>query len=312
MKVQRIWKREIAFRVATILERHNWRGAWRARNIFEHLDYSPPDVPVACSTTHGVDIVLEPFEDKGVERSIFTTGSYEPGTLGVIESALKQGDRFLDIGANVGLMSLVAARCVGPSGRVDSFEPLPEIRNLLSQSITLNGFNNVVLHDFALGSAPAQMTIYRHPEVNRGSASLAWSNDVGAATTVNIQPLDDIAYRDTDQPIRMIKIDVEGWELEVLRGASAVLTRHPQPVVCIEFSQTHPLHGGNHLDMFRLMTGHGYEGFCLEKSKSTLSSLQLVTESSLPQHDNIFFVPTGKVDELLSALHQKMRKFPHH
>jgi FkbM family methyltransferase len=249
--------------------------------------------------------VLEPFLDKGVEESIFRTGTYERGTLSVIQNVLKPGDRFVDIGANVGLMTLVAAKTIGAGGRVDSFEPLPEIRRLLELSIEQNRFSNIFLHELALGSAPSRMAIHRHPEVNRGSASLAWTSQENDSLDICLETLDRTIYNLSSQPIAMMKIDVEGWELEVLRGGISTLAREPQPVLCIEFSRLHPLQGGKPEDMIEFLSKLGYQPYRLQKSKSAPSPLISVNIENIPDHDNLFFFPVKR----LTSIEERLFKY---
>jgi FkbM family methyltransferase len=282
----------------SLFEKYNLPGAWRVRTWFEEQTYKSPSNRVVCSTEHGFRIVLEPFNENGVEKSIFQTGTYERGTLAIINSVLKEGERFVDVGANVGLMSLLAAKRVGPLGRVDAFEPLPEIRDLLYKSIEINNFHNIHVHEHALGSSLGTMNIFRHPEVNRGSASLAWGNTEDLKTEIAIDTLDHSLSQSSAQTVSMIKIDVEGWELEVIKGGQETFTRDPKPIACIEFSRSRPLHGGSLEEMFQLVQAFGYSGYILDKSKSTISRLKQIDISSIPDHDNVFFIPTNRINEL--------------
>jgi FkbM family methyltransferase len=307
INIRRIWWREILFANVLFFERNGIPGAWRIRAWFEDQKYnSSCKGTVVCSTEYGVKMFLEPFDDNGVEKSIFQTGTYERGTLAVMLAVLKEGDHFVDIGANVGLMTLVAAKKVGATGRVDSFEPLSEIRSLLSNSIIINNIHNTHIHSVALGSSRSKMDIYRHPEVNRGSASIALSNASEMKSEIDVDTLDYILSQVSAQAVSMIKIDVEGWELEVLKGGAETLNNSPQPIVCIEFSQTHPLHGGTHQEMFQLMQSAGYSGYVLEKSKSTVSPLTQIDISHLPEHDNVFFIPINRIKGLNETLLNKV------
>jgi FkbM family methyltransferase len=303
MTPRRVLKREAALSLLLFLERHDLPGAWRLRHWFEHQRFVTSDIgPVVCATRYGMKIVLDPYGDRGVEASILATGGYEDGTLGVMQAVLQTGDRFLDIGANVGLMSLVAAGAVGPNGRVDSFEPLPEIGQLLASSVAINHLPNVRVHPFALGSAPSMLTMSRHLEINRGSASLAFKGSEENQIQIRIETLDGFEAETRAQPPAMIKIDVEGWELEVVKGAVGTLSRDPKPVLCIEFSTSHPLQGGTPQSMFDMLEGLGYSGHCLTGSKSTQSTLAQISRDAIPSHDNIFFFPKSRIHEFDRAL----------
>ena len=302
LKLQRVRHRDLLFSALWFLERNDLPGSWRFRRRLESLEFSArKDLPIACSTEHGVDIVIEPFADKGVERSIFRTGSYERGTLSVMSKVLKPGDRFMDIGANVGLMSLTAARLVGPQGRVDAFEPLPEMRRLLAWSLELNGFDHLFVHPVALGSAPARLIMHRHLEVNRGSASLVWESPAADTIEVAVDTLDGIDPTLSDRAITMMKIDVEGWELEALRGARNTLGAQA-PVVCVEFSTLRQTQGGQPCDMLEFFNSLGYIPFRLGGSKSKPSPLVPLDLARLPEHDNLFFFAARRIGEYPASL----------
>lgn len=295
MHIKSLLGREIAFGLHRKLLRHDLPGAWRVKQWIESHDYAATATGIIrCSTNHGFMIAVDPAADKGVERAIVNEGTYEEGTLDVMRHVLKPGNRFMDIGANVGLMSLYAAKLVGPSGNVDSFEPLPEIADLLSTSATLNGFRHVHIHRLALGSKSGRHKIFRHPEVNRGSASLAWGSPSSEYTEIEVMSLDAWASKNPGNTPAMVKIDVEGWELETLRGGSKFFSSSERPVVCIEFSNAHPLEGGTHRELFLKMIDHSYLAFVLQGTKATPSALRQINLEQLPAHDNIFFFPRSQ------------------
>lgn len=76
-----------------------------------------PKGPTTILTNYNFAIKVDPAKDNGVERALFYFGTYEKGTLGVMAELLKPGNRFVDIGANIGLMSMFASYCVGPRPR---------------------------------------------------------------------------------------------------------------------------------------------------------------------------------------------------
>src|SRR5690606_10061512 len=155
-------------------------------------------------------------------------GTYEEGTLYVLSQLLKQGGIFIDIGANLGLMSLLAAKCLGPAGRVIAFEPMPSTNDLLCQNIAINGLDNVQSEMCALGSQPSVAHIYTQPGINRGAATLI-EQPGGHSYEVRVHTIDGFVEEQDLENIVCLKIDVEGWELEVLRGARQLLASERPP-----------------------------------------------------------------------------------
>lgn len=267
-------------------------GAWRLRRLIASKLFHPPAGPVTCSTNYGFKIVIDPSRDNegGVERTIFETGTYEAGTLHVLQEILGDGDVFLDVGANVGLMSLLAATRVGASGQVHSFEPVPDINRLLRASVAVNAYANITIHKTGVGSSPSHTRIFSRTAVNRGSATLLGPGDSSPGFDIQVDTIDRFAAQQLgDKPIALIKIDVEGWELEVLKGAVRILSQQYSPALCIEFSILHPTHGGDTFDIFLRIRSLDYACFKLRGSKSTPSCLIPIDDiASLPLHDNLF------------------------
>jgi FkbM family methyltransferase len=249
-------------------------------------------------------LIVQPALDNGVERSIFQTGTYEEGTLAVFSELLRPGDVVLDVGANIGLMTLHAAHLVGKSGEVFCFEPMPDILEQLSLSVELNDVPQVRICPFALGARPTILPIYGHPEINRGSSSFVHYEERTPAAVAQVVKLDDFVAENIHKPIRLIKIDVEGWELEVLIGAEKTLSRTDAPILCVECSDLHPLQGGTIGDLYAfIIRVNDYRCFTLERGKARLSHLVPISHSDqLPHHDNLFCFPLGQSIPALMAI----------
>lgn len=302
-------RRELALSVMRALENTQLPVVWRFQstmsNMRKHIaSHWIPDSSglVTCSTNYGFNVIINPAIDKGVEQSIYRTGTYEAGTMNVFRHLLRTGDTFVDIGANIGLMSLYAAKLVGNDGKVYAFEPVEEIYELLLANIELNDYRQITAINVALGSVAESRKIFSHPEINRGSSSLLEGDHDGdgEAEIVTVDTLDSFTSAHIKTPIRLIKIDVEGWELEVIRGATHVLSRHDAPAICVECSTAHALHGGNIADLYQaIMRSNDYQCFRLRGGKSVKSPLQSVKdENDLPEHDNLFFVLPHHNDSL--------------
>jgi len=287
-----------------------WRRAWRlnrflqaVRNLLVDRMMKFPAEPVVCSTIHGFDMLLNPSRDalRGIEPSIFLTGTYEPGTLHLFRKLLRRGDVVIDIGANIGLMSLYAAKLVGKGGEVMSFEPMTEEYAILLKNIHLNRFEHVHTYNIALGAKRERKWIYAHPEINRGSSSLVKNSGGIAVTEVEITTLDDFLFlHPKKNNIRLVKIDVEGWELEVLKGAKSLLASRHAPALCVEYSSAHPLEGGQLTEIWDfLSSANRYRCFKLMLGKEKVSKLIPVRDvSDLPTHDNLFCFLPDQLEQL--------------
>ena len=135
----------------------------------------------------------------------------------ILEQVLKEGDVFIDIGANVGTLTCRAAELVGSSGKVFSFEADPTLAKCLLDNVRLNIFNNVDVHSCAVGEKNSTISFLQNKSDDRGR--VAESGNVN----IPLKKLDDVIPSDLD--ITMVKIDVEGYENMVLKGAKNVLSK---------------------------------------------------------------------------------------
>lgn len=164
-----------------------------------------------------------------------TYGVWQRPLTVFIDGMLRQGDIFVDVGANIGYFSIIAASAVGPQGRVHSFEPDPENFELLKLNGRLNGLNNITFHNLALADQPGKTLLYRS-EVNRGRHSLCPGPGLAGSMKVPVTTL-SLALQGENAPIRMIKIDVQGIDLAVLKGMEQLLDgRSAKPKIILEFS----------------------------------------------------------------------------
>ena len=251
----------------------------------------PANGPTTCSTLFDIDILVDPVTDKGLERSIYYFGEYEAGTLSVFRGILAKGDVFLDVGANIGFLSLSAARFVGESGTVYAVEPHPEIYKILQENVHLNRIKNVCPMNVALGAEVSEARIYDNLSINSASASLIRPSN---ATEQSGKPcrvtMIDILLERGMCPPHLIKIDVEGFELEVLKGARTLLSSPQAPALCVEFSGLHPTYGGNVHDIYYFIKSlNDYSFYKLKHGKGVPSELVRISkEKELPYHDNVF------------------------
>jgi FkbM family methyltransferase len=201
-------------------------------------------------------------------------GEYEPHLFKLFSETLKPGMVFMDIGANIGFYSMLAASRVGEGGKVISFDPNTENCRLLMLSINKNGFNNVSLYPFALGGKSGYAMFSTHIGSNGGlipdtEDSLVNPNCV----IVPITRLDDLI----DEKVDLIKIDVEGAEGLVIEGAKKLIEKH-RPIITSEFSlemlpRVSGMSGKEYLGYFR---DQDYATYICERQTQELVAIESV------------------------------------
>ncbi len=183
----------------------------------------------------GVSLLLDPAED--IARTILVSrqGKWEPEVWAAISSGLSDGAVFFDVGAHIGYDSLKAARLVGENGRVVAFEPNPNTLTLLRSNIEASLARNVIVQPIACTDSEQTLTLFDStPGGNSGSSSLAKANAGGLTRpyTVRGRPIDDVVSELGVTRVDVVKADVEGAELLVLRGAAQTLRRfHPKLIL---------------------------------------------------------------------------------
>ena len=169
-------------------------------------------------------------------------GLYELDSIRTIRSLLRPGDHFVDCGANVGYVTLLASRIVGPGGRVDAVEPEPHNRARLVEHLAANDAKNVSVHPLALGEAEGTAEIYFPPprSNNHGTSSLYAPTADATPSQVRVARLDDLV----EGTPKVIKIDVEGAEPLAISGMSRILSSPTPPAIVIEHNPVTARRGG--------------------------------------------------------------------
>jgi FkbM family methyltransferase len=158
-----------------------------------------------------------------LQRHVHVFGVWEPPLTRWVQSQLRPGDLFLDFGANIGYFTLLAARAVGPSGRVIAFECMPSILEQLRRNIVENGVENVTVEPVIAGDEAGRSEVFLGPSVNVGISGTSWMPGGRSEGYVRRVVAADAVPRDLWERIRLIKIDVEGEEMNVLRGLAPLI-----------------------------------------------------------------------------------------
>jgi len=198
----------------------------------QHIDYSRLPVEEETVAAHGGRLVID-RNDVIVGHAI-RDGLYEPAAVSLVRKMVHSGGVVADVGANVGFFTMLAAQCVGSTGRVLAFEPIEYNYALLEKSVALNGLSNVELFPFALANRSGDVDLIQWERRNSGSFHLlneerAWE---GARYRVPVRRFDDIFH---GERLDFVKIDVEGAEGLVLDGMRQSIARF-KPTILFEYS----------------------------------------------------------------------------
>ena len=182
--------------------------------------------------------VLAPSEDRAFVCQLAEGGGWEPGTNSVVGRLLQPGDVYVDIGAHVGTLLLSGVRQVGPTGKAYAFEPTPRLYDLLCANVALNGMASYCeCSNVAVGRSEGLAQL--HVPIIYGHASLYELPDEGRSQEheVRVRRLDDLIPVDVRPTL--IKIDVEGAELDVIAGMSRILASETPPLLIVEYGREH-------------------------------------------------------------------------
>jgi FkbM family methyltransferase len=190
---------------------------------------------MSCVVTSGLEFKIHP---KGELSEFLSLGPlFERTEMRLVASLLKPNMKVVDAGANIGLYSLLAAKRVGKDGQIWSFEPSKTTYGFLLDNLALNGVTTVAAHRLALSDAQGELTLrsesgfgdlYRHLDYAGNAATGDTLETVGVST------LDDFAADQKIDQIDFLKIDVEGGEFCLLKGAQRLLSRSPNVIVMFE------------------------------------------------------------------------------
>ena len=174
----------------------------------------------AAPGEHGIQAAIYLFRD-----------AYEPSVRSAIDHFVQPGARVYDIGANLGLWTLRLLERVGPAGTVCAFEPMPDTAAMLRHNIELSGHNNAIVREQALSDATGELVLHVPDDIGR--SSLAAESEGDRKVVVKTLVLDDVWQEQMRPAISFVKIDVEGAEPLVFRGAMKFLAAR-RPTICCE------------------------------------------------------------------------------
>ncbi len=204
------------------------------------------------------DVKINLYRDSILSKLIYE--GFEKDEINYLTKTLKKNDFFVDIGANVGLFSLIASKIVGIEGKVLCFEPAPLTFSRLDENVKLNNFNNIEIRNIGLSDTKGELTFYVSNNGYDAWNSFAPSQDNKLESSIQV-PVStlDIELKDIDKSkIKLMKIDVEGWEKYVLNGGKDFFMNY-NPIVMVEFTEENTFNAGYPVyDIYNIMQDFGY------------------------------------------------------
>ena len=218
-----------------------------------------PSLP-AWKRINGVIFECDLANYRGTAPMYF--GSYAPLVVEAMKRYLPPGGVFIDVGANIGYLSAIAAGLVGERGKVHAFEPVPAYCDRLRRLADLNPEHNITVNQQGAGDVNCTSMIYmtREPGQNTMVKAYQRPEEIVSALEVPVVRLDDYIQQNRIRGLSMIKIDAEGFEFPILKGMAGYFdsTSERPPIVCEIAPRAYELQGKRIEDLAEYMARYGY------------------------------------------------------
>lgn len=239
-----------------------------------------------------------------VGRAAFYVGDLDRKITWICGRIVRPGDTVMDVGANIGLVTIWLSALVGPTGKVFAFEPNPKLQDDLQATLRRNMLSNVVLSTVALGSERTSLLL-RVPRENVGKGSLVRHGDLNGCESfqVPVVPLSDIVAEQKITSIRLIKIDTEGFEADVINGAEHVLRSIRPEAILFEMNDTKTIGYLGERPVFNILRDLDYGFFRIPKCLFRMHLERLDPVEAVDEAGNDFLAsPKGECYERIAEM----------
>lgn len=266
--------------------------AYRLADIsYRYRDRETPYSLQNVTLSHGIkmELDLRQWQDRMMAYHV-----YEPNLRRFLQSVLRPGDHFIDVGANIGFFSLFAEKLVGPMGNVDAFEPSLRTRKKLTQNLSLNN-SRVRIRDHALGAVNGTLNLIEYGNASGLTSRFDRGADLGERTLITCPQsrLDSLSY---SSGATFIKLDCEGSEGDVILGAEKLISGDCPPIIYFEYCQEWRDYGGTSLiDLCDCIKSYNetYQFYDLDQNLSLLNNT-LIEQLNHQNVVNICCMPNRK------------------
>lgn len=247
------------------------------------------------------DLTIDLRLSEHMQSRIFWVGYYSREIVLVMNKLLRKGMVFVDVGANIGEITMVAAKRVGSDGLVLSFEPVGRNLSELTKNIHHNALSNVMIVASGLSDREGVTQIYqscgqgKNDEEHLGLNSIyAGSGDGIAIQSIPLTTLDTFLHENPQERVDFIKIDIEGAELPCLKGAEQTLRRF-KPLLIVEVQKTSAAAAGyDQAEILHFLDPLGYRFFRICR-RGKLSAME---ERDLSDYQNILCVHSSALETI--------------
>ena len=238
--------------------------------------------------TYRKNILLDLDIDDWIQQHLYFLGGYEEKEIRFLTGVLEPGDVFIDLGANIGLFSLVASSIISDTGKVYAFEPYSENFVRLTHHLQLNQCTNVIAEQSAVSDQAGAIDLKGDRSSNNKGMISQYNKTFTVTETVPCLTLDKYYNDKIKTSVKCIKLDIEGGELNAIRGMAGILKMH-NPILLIEVNdELLKMAGSSAVDLERELSLFNYSKYYLDKDGRLISS-RLEDDHSF----NYVFVPSG-------------------
>jgi FkbM family methyltransferase len=234
-------------------------------------------------------------------RLIYFHCYYDFNSMKFMEHYLRAGDRFIDIGANIGVYTLFAASIIGKNGHIYAFEPFPTTFERLKQNIKRNNLSQVNLYPYATGRYSEIVNFTTGFDTRNFVVSNELiSNHKSNIIKINCKPINLILSN--NDYYDLAKIDVEGYELQTLQGANKLLEKHNPPVILIEINGLQERYNKEQ-QLVDFLNSKGYKMHVYNTKKNIIEKVQ---ETS-PLFENYIFIAEKNKNKVINRISSQYR-----
>ncbi|MFK7946489.1 MAG: FkbM family methyltransferase [Saprospiraceae bacterium] len=248
--------------------RKGYIGNYKLRDLLAHRPKSSDALTIKIVKNDGINFELDisNYNDWRVYYRVFDK------SMDYLLSTIKSEACIIDVGANLGYYTLNFAK-VAPNGKVFAFEPHPLNLNKLKKNIALNPFTNITIHDMAVGKENGRLCLEVAEKNNLGTSRVVL--DKSRKQDIQVITLDNFIKGQNISEINVLKIDVEGFEMDVLQGAVEVIREH-KPILFVELCDKHLRnYGSSALDMIEYLRSLKYYKIQDANTKKNINRINL-------------------------------------